>query len=165
MRLSTPLDLTNEGENIMTSLIRRSAFPARTISKRELFSPFDELINTVWGDLFPDLHKEFGQDFFLQGTYPKVNVLTFDNRLEIEAAIPGLNKENVDVEVVEGILTIRGGNNQREDVEDSQYARREVKRSAFARSFQLGENLDENAITAAYENGILTLTVPKLQPT
>ena len=67
--------------------------------------------------------------------------------------------------MVEGILTIRGGNNQREDVEDSQYARREVKRSAFARSFQLGENLDENAISAAYENGILTLTIPKLQPT
>jgi len=149
----------------MTSIIRRSAFPARTISKRELFSPFDELINSMWGDFFPDIHKEFGQDFFLQGTYPKVNVLTFDDRLEIEAAIPGLTKENVDVEVTDGVLTIRGESNQRTDVEDSQYARREVKRSAFARSFQLGENLDESAITAAYENGVLTLAIPKLQPT
>ena len=149
----------------MTSIIRRGAFPARTISKRELFSPFDDLINSMWGDIFPDIHKEFGQDFFLQGTYPKVNVLTFDDRLEIEAAIPGLTRENVEVEVIDGVLTIRGESNQRDDVEDSQYARREVKRSAFARSFQLGENLDEGAIAAAYESGILTLTIPKLQPT
>jgi len=149
----------------MTSLIRRSAFPARTISKRELFSPFDELINSFWGDAFPALHKELGQDFFLQGAYPKVNVVTFDDRVEIEAAIPGLSKEAVDIEVTEGTLTIRGESNQRSDVQDAQYARREVKRSAFARSFQLGESLDETNIVAAYENGILTLTIPKLQPT
>ena len=147
----------------MTSLIRRSAFPARTISKRELFSPFDELINSFWGDAFPSLHKELGQDFFLQGAYPKVNVVTFDDRLEIEAAIPGLSRDAVDVEVADGTLTIRGESNQRSDVQDAQYARREVKRSAFARSFLLGENLDETNITAAYENGVLTLTIPKVQ--
>ena len=149
----------------MTSIIRRGAFPARTISKRELFSPFDELINSFWGDMFPALHKEVGQDFFLQGGYPKVNVLTFDDKIEIEAAIPGLSKDNVDIEIKDGILTIRGESNQRSDVEDSQYARREVKRSAFARSFQLGDNLDETNITAAHENGILILSIPKVQPT
>ena len=149
----------------MTSLIRRSAFPARTISKRELFSPFDELINSLWGDMFPTLHKEVGQDFFLQGGYPKVNVLTFDDRVEIEAAIPGLSKDAVEVEVIDGTLTIRGESNQRDNITDAQYARREVKRSAFARSFQLGDNLDETKIGAAYENGILTLTIPKVQPT
>ncbi len=149
----------------MTSIIRRSTFPARTISKRELFSPFDELINSFWGDMFPAFHKEVGQDFFLQGGYPKVNVLTFDDKIEIEAAIPGLSRDSVDIEIKDGILTIRGESNQRDDIEDSQYARREVKRSAFARSFQLGDNLDETNITAAYESGILTLTIPKVLPT
>ena len=149
----------------MTSLIRRSAFPARTISKRELFSPFDDLINSFWGDMFPTLHKEVGQDFFLQGGYPKVNVVTFDDKVEIEAAIPGLTKDSVDVEIADGVLTIRGENNQRDDINDAQYARREVKRSAFARSFQLGDNLDEANVTAAYTNGILTLAIPKIRPT
>jgi len=149
----------------MTSIIRRSAFPARTISKRELFSPFDDLINSFWGDMFPTLHKEVGQDFFLQGGYPKVNVVTFDDKIEIEAAIPGLTKDSVEVEVIDGVLTIRGENNQRADIEEAQYARREVKRSAFARSFQLGDNLDETNIAAAYESGILTLTIPKVLPT
>ena len=79
--------------------------------------------------------------------------------------VPGLSKDNVDIEIKDGILTIRGDSNQRGDIEDSQYARREVKRSAFARSFQLGDNLDQTNVTAAYENGILTLTIPKMHPT
>ena len=149
----------------MSNIIRRSAHPARTISKREFLTPFDEIFNNLMGDVFPTFHQEFGQDFFAQGSYPKCNVLNFDDRVEIEAAIPGLNKEDVTVEVVVGVLTIKAESNQRANVEDAQYVKREVKRSAFARSFRLGENLVEDNITGAFENGILTLTLPKVQPT
>ena len=149
----------------MSNLIRRSAPPARTISKREFLTPFDEIFNNLMGDMFPTFHQEFGQDFFVQGSYPKCNVLNFDDRGEIEAAIPGLNKEDETVEVVDGVLTIKAESNQRANVEDSQYVKREVKRSAFARSFRLGDNLVEDNITGAFENGILTLTLPKVQPT
>ena len=149
----------------MSKLIRRSALPARTISKREFLTPFDEIFNNLMGDVFPTFHQEFGQDFFAQGSYPKCNVLNFDDRIEIEAAIPGLTKNDVAVEVVDGVLTIKAESNQRVDVEDSQYVKREVKRSAFARSFRLGDNLVEDNITGAFENGILTITLPKVQPT
>ena len=149
----------------MSNLIRRSAPPARTPSKREFLTPFDEIFNSFMGDMFPTFHQEFGQDFFVQGSYPKCNVVNFDDRVEIEAAIPGLSKEDVAVEIADGVLTIKAESNQRVDVEDSQYVKREVKRSAFARSFRLGENLDESSVTGAFENGILTLTLPKVQPT
>ena len=149
----------------MTSLIRRSAFPARNISKREFLTPFDELFNTMLGDMFPTIHQEFGDNFFLQGSYPKVNVIATGDSVIIEAAIPGLEKGDVDVEVDNGILTIRGESNQHVDVVDSQYVKREIKRSAFQRSFRLGEDLDESAITGTHEKGILTLTVPKIVPT
>jgi len=149
----------------MSKLIRRSALPARTISKREFLTPFDEIFNNLMGDVFPTFHQEFGENFFAQGSYPKCNVLNFDDRVEIEAAIPGLNKEDVSVEVTDGVLTIKAESNQRANVEDSQYVKREVKRSAFARSFRLGDNLVEDNITGAFENGILTLTLPKVQPT
>ena len=149
----------------MPNLIRRSALPARTVSKREFLTPFDEIFNNLMGDMFPSIHEEFGENFFAQGSYPKCNVLNFDDRVEIEAAIPGLTKEDVTVEVVDGVLTIKAESNQRANVEDSQYVKREVKRSAFARSFRLGDNLVEDSITGAFENGILTLTLPKVQPT
>ena len=149
----------------MTSIIRRSAPPARTISKREFLTPFDEIFNAFVGDVFPTLHQEFGNDFFVQGSYPKCNVLNFDDRIEIEAAIPGLSKEDVQVEVIDGVLTIKGESNQRRDAEDSQYVKRELKKSAFARSFRLEDNLDELGITGTHENGVLTITVPKVVPT
>tara|TARA_R100001594_G_scaffold102628_1_gene137338 strand:- start:1369 stop:1893 length:525 start_codon:yes stop_codon:yes gene_type:complete len=157
--------IIDKGENKMTSIIRRSALPARTISKREFLTPFDEIFNTLMGDVFPTLHQEFGTDFFVQGSYPKCNVLNFDDRVEIEAAIPGLSRSDVDVEVIEGVLTIKGESNQRSGVEDSQYVKRELKRSAFARSFRLEDNLDETKITGEYANGVLTVTIPKVVPT
>ena len=88
--------------------------------------------------------------------------MNFDDRIEIEAAIPGLNKDNVTVEVIDRLLTIKGESNQRDDVNENQYVRREVKRSAFARSFTLGDNLDEQQISGAHNNGILTITIPKI---
>ncbi len=149
----------------MSNIIRRSAHPARTLSKREFLTPFDEIFNSLMGDMVPTLHQEFGQDFFVQGSYPKCNVVNFDDRVEIEAAIPGLTKEDVSVEIAEGVLTIKAESNQRSDVEDAQYVKREVKRSAFARSFRLGDNLDDTSVTGTFENGILTLRLPKVVPT
>jgi HSP20 family protein len=92
-------------------------------------------------------------------------VVNNEANLTIEAAIPGLTKEDVSVEIAEGVLTIQGSSNQRTDVENSQYVKREIKRSAFQRSFRLGENLDENNVTGQYDNGILTLIIPKIVPT
>ena len=62
-------------------------------------------------------------------------------------------------------MTIKAESNQRSDVEDAQYVKREVKRSAFARSFRLGDNLDDTSVTGTFENGILTLRLPKVVPT
>ena len=149
----------------MTSIIRRGAQPARTISKREFLTPFDEIFNSMLGDMFPRLHEELGSDFFLQGSYPKCNVVNFDDHIEIDAAIPGLTKDDVDIEIADGILTIKAESNQREDIQDSQYMKREIKRSAFARSFKLSENLDETGIMATHSNGILLITIPKIKET
>tara|TARA_R100000008_G_scaffold78956_1_gene60301 strand:+ start:1107 stop:1550 length:444 start_codon:yes stop_codon:yes gene_type:complete len=135
------------------------------MSKREFLTPFDDLFNEFFNTSFPTLHREFGNDFFAQGSYPKCNVVNFDDKVEIEAAIPGLNREEVNVEVSDGILSIKAESNQRTDVEESQYVKREVKRSAFTRSFKLHDNLDQSAITGNYNNGILTITIPKVQPT
>ena len=87
-----------------------------------------------------------------------------ENSIDIEAAIPGMDKDEVTVEVTDGTLTIQGTSNQRDDVEDGQYVRREIKRSKFQRSFRLGDNLDQAEITANYDNGILTLNIPKIVP-
>ena len=147
-----------------TIIARAPRFNPRNLNKREFLTPFDELFNSMMDNMFPAFNREFGQDFFLQGAYPKCNVLNFDDKIEIEAAIPGLTKDDVSVEIVQDVLTIKVNSKQRKEVKDTQYVKREVKRSAFSRSFHLHENLDETGITATHKDGILTLTIPKVQP-
>ncbi len=148
----------------MTGLIRRNNFAPHAPSRNEFLTPFDRVFDDMLSNMFPTFSRDLGEDFFAKGSYPKVNVVNRDTSIDIEAAIPGMSKDDVTVEVTDGILTIHGNSNQREDIENGQYVRREIKRSAFQRSFRLGENLNHTDITAKYDNGILTLNVPKIIP-
>jgi HSP20 family protein len=93
-----------------------------------------------------------------------VNVVNYDECIEIDAAIPGMTKDDVDVEITDGVLTIQGTSNQNQNIDDSQYLKREIKRSSFRRSFTLCDNLDSENVSAKFDNGILTLSIPKITP-
>ena len=146
----------------MSTLIRRTV--PRGITRQEFLTPFDRLFDDMVTTMFPSFSHDLGDDFFSKGSYPKVNVINRENSVEIEAAIPGMDKEDIDVSITDGVLTIQGESNQRSDIEENQYVKREIKRSSFRRSFTLGENLDKNSINAAFDNGILTLSIPKVNP-
>jgi HSP20 family protein len=148
----------------MSAIIKRRGVPARTLSKKEFLTPFDRLFDDMLTDMFPAIRRDFGEDFFTKGSYPKVNVINYDECIEIDAAIPGMTRDSVDVEITDGVLTIQGTSNQNRHVDDAQYLKREIKRSSFRRSFTLGENLDSGKISAKFDNGILTLIIPKLIP-
>ena len=148
----------------MSAIIRRSGLAPRAFTRNEFLTPFDRLFDDMLGNMFPTISNDLGEDFFSKGSYPKVNVINAESMLIIEAAIPGMNRDDVDVEITDRVLTIRGASNQHSDIADTQYVRREIKRSAFQRSFRLSENLDANNISGAYDNGVLTLTIPKLVP-
>ncbi len=149
----------------MSATIRRAGLAPRAFTRNEFLTPFDRIFDDMLGNMFPTFSNDLGEDFFSKGSYPKVNVINGEEDLVIEAAIPGMGRNDVDVEVTERVLTIRGASNQHRDVNDVQYVRREIKRSAFQRSFRLGDNLDAENISGAYDNGVLTLTIPKLVPT
>lgn len=149
----------------MSAIIRRSGLAPRAFTKNEFLTPFDRLFDDMLGNMFPTISNDLGEDFFSKGSYPKVNVINAESVLIIEAAIPGMKREDVDVEVTDRVLTIRGSSNQHTNITDTQYVRREIKRSAFQRSFRLSENLDVDNISGAYDNGVLTLTIKKLIPT
>lgn len=149
----------------MSAIIRRrNSLPARTMTKQEFLTPFDRIFDDMLGSMFPTIANDFGDDFFTKGSYPKVNVVNYDDGIEIDAAIPGMTKDDVDVEITDGVLTIQGTSNQNRNVDDAQYLKREIKRSSFRRSFTLGDNLDSENVSAKFDNGILTLSIPKLVP-
>ena len=129
----------------------------------EFLQPFDTVFDKILGETFPDMTKEFGIDFFGSNSYPKVDIIDRNRDVLLEAEVPGLSKEDVSVEVKDNILTVSGERKVKRD-EDAVYVRKELKRSSFKRSFSLGENLDPENIVAEFENGILTVNIPKIKP-
>ena len=149
----------------MSAIIRRrNNLPAKTLTRQEFLTPFDRIFDDMFGNMFPTIASDFGDDFFTKGSYPKVNVVNYDECIEIDAAIPGMTKKDVEVEITDGVLTIQGTSNQNRHVDDTQYLKREIKRSSFRRSFTLGDNLDSEKVSATFDNGILTLVIPKITP-
>ena len=96
-------------------------------------------------------------------TLPAVNVKEKENGFEIEMSAPGLKKEDFNVELNNSVLTISCEKKEEDETkdEDEKYTRREFSYQSFSRSFNLPDTVDYEKIDAKYEDGILTLSVPK----
>lgn len=123
-------------------------------------SMFDKIIQTN----FPQFSQEFGVDLFAKGSYPKVNITDYDDKVVITAEVAGLTKEDVDIEYKDGVLTVSGAKAQ--DAEDTGVVvLRELKKSSFRRSWNVNEEvLDCTEAKATFHNGVLDLTLPKKEP-
>ena len=112
---------------------------------------------------FPDIVKTVGVKPFEGTAYPKINVYEWPNKVGIVAEIPGLDKKNLDIQVENGVLTISGNKHNIFDVKDAKVLRKELKQSTFKRSFQLGDLLDGDKASAKFENGVLSIELPKVE--
>lgn len=100
-------------------------------------------------------------DFFRKEWMPAVNVSETDKGYEIEVAAPGLKKEDFNIKVEDGVLTISSEQKSEKETKDKNYTRKEFSYSSFSRSFTLPENAKEDDIKAVYENGVLKLVLTK----
>jgi len=110
-----------------------------------------------------DLDRFFDNDSFFRGfkKVPSANIKEKDNRFEVELAAPGMQKDDFKVEVANNILTVSAERKDEKNEENENYTRKEFSYSSFTRSFELPATVNADAIKAAYENGILVLTLPK----
>jgi len=78
--------------------------------------------------------------------------------------LPGVDKENIDVNLENGMLSIRGEKHtETESDKDDKHHRRERFHGTFARSFTLPDSIDADKVDAAYKDGVLTLAIPKVE--
>ena len=133
------------------------------LNRDEFLTPFDKIFDHLMLKQFPNFQEEVGVSFN-QGAYPKVNVYEYDDKIGIVAEIPGLKKDQLNIEVEDGVLTISGDKHGITEEDGAKILRRELKSSSFKRSFQLGELLDGEKVKANFNDGILSISIPKTEP-
>ena len=146
----------------MTKVLFKQNLPF--FDRDDFLTPFDKMFDNMVESQFPDIVKQVGVKPYQGSAYPKVNVYEYDDKIGIVAEIPGLNKKQLNVEVEEGILTISGDKHNTFEDDGAKVLRRELKQSSFKRSFELGEQLDGEDISANFKDGVLSVTIPKKEP-
>ncbi len=133
----------------MTLIRRTENYPAWS-------NLFNEFLNHDWIDWS---HRNYSDT---NTTIPSVNILESPEDFKIEVAAPGLNKNDFKIEVNQGILRISSEKKEeKENSEEGKYSRKEFSYQSFCRSFNLPLTVESDKIEAKYENGILSVTIPK----
>ena len=121
--------------------------------------------NNNW---LPSLIDEMFNNDYMGGTsqvnkrfIPAVNVSELEDKFQLEMSIPGFNKEDVEIEVDKDLLTISSEIENKEEETTEQFTRREFSKHSFKRAFNIPETVNQENIDATYENGILTISLPK----
>jgi len=142
--------------------------------------PFEEMrrmqrdMNRVFGSFFdrdhaPRLENRTGDQsqavtLVQQRTatfWPSVDVKENDNAITVHAELPGMKKDDINITVENGQLSISGERSQQKEEENEKFRRVERSYGSFRRSFTLPENVKEENIKASYNDGILTVELPK----
>ncbi len=123
---------------------------------------------------YSNFDKQFFKDFFSSDFFPtlsnfksismKTDVKENEREYILTAEMPGFDKSEIDIEVNNDVLTIKGKRDEHYSEEREGYLRKERNYGSFKRSFRL-DNIKDDNITASYENGILKLILPKTNMT
>lgn len=114
-------------------------------------------------DLFDAFNDFFRPVFYDEQGELRTNIKETDTSYELDVEMPGYTKEQIKVALDGGYLTVSAHKEQKEEDKDKHYIRKEITESC-SRSYYVGDYVTEDSIKAKYDNGILSLTVPKSEP-
>ena len=156
--------------------------PVKTEAKRpeektgglQAWHPFESLHREI-DRLFDDFGRDFWRAPFRRATFdieplwrrefsfaaPAVDIAEKDNAYEITADLPGIDEKNVEVQVANGTLTIKGEKKEEKEEKKKDYYLQERRFGSFERSFGVPEGVDADKIEASFKKGVLTVTLPK----
>lgn len=116
--------------------------------------------DSIFDDFFPSVRasSETSNGHII----PRVDIEEKENKFVITADLPGIKKEDIHVELNNGMLTIRAQHEESsEENKDGVVIRRERHTGTYSRSFNVGKGVSEQDISGNFENGVLKLEIPK----
>ena len=131
-------------------------------SNGEVFDEMDNFFNGMFGEESP--YRNCNRQFENMTSLMKTDVIEKENGYELQAELPGFNKEDIKIDLKDDVLTISAAHTDNKDEKDEngKYIRRERRSSSYQRSFRV-EGLKPEDIIAQYRNGVLTVDLPKKQ--
>lgn len=97
-------------------------------------------------------------------TPPALDLYEKDGKYVVEAALPGLRKEDIEISIAENALSIKADKTEEKEEKDARYFYREVRRGGFARTVTFPQDIDADHVEADYQSGVLKITVPTVAP-
>ncbi len=132
----------------------------RTITRWEPFRGVNTL-QDQFNRLFNDVFDRKAGESSLTAWAPAVDIYETEHELVVKADLPEVDPKDLDIRVENNNLTIRGERKFEKKVNEDNYLRVERAYGSFARSFTLANTVNSDAIKADYQDGVLTLTIPK----
>lgn len=114
---------------------------------------------------FGDMDK-FLDDFrkgTMAGFSPAMDIYDKGTSLVVEAQLPGIDGDKVEVAVADDVLTIQGKSEKKSEVDEKNYYRKEIRSGSFYRSVVLPAHVDGKKASAEFADGVLKITIPKLK--
>ncbi|MBT3589834.1 MAG: Hsp20/alpha crystallin family protein [Candidatus Marinimicrobia bacterium] len=125
----------------------------RWTPRSNIMNDFDKIFNNL-----------LDKDYSLQHSKPwnpSVDIEENETSFSLTADIPGMSKKDVSIELLDGVLTIKGERSELKQDEDDYFVIKERNSGSFCRSFKLPENVKEENIKASFKNGVLSMSIPK----
>ena len=130
----------------------------------EMERMFDDYFSRGWLHPFRFERPSFPRASLpFEGKTPNVDVIERENEIVVKAELPGVDKEDLDISVTQNSVTIKGTTSHEEKEEKGDYHRCEISRGAYTRTVGLPSYVDADKAKATFKDGILELTLPKVE--
>ena len=126
---------------------------------RDMFSVRNRM-NHIFDDFFYPTNRDEVESSMGRWN-PVVDVYDNDDSIVIKAELPGIDKEGIEIDVKDRVLTLKGERSSESEVKDDNYYRRERSFGKFERAFTLPADVDPDKIKADYTDGVLKIDIPK----
>lgn len=133
-------------------------------SDRDPFLSLHREVNRLFDDVFRGFDSRLpslGRFSSFGGNWPRVEISDGEKEIRVTAEVPGLEEKDIEVLLDDGVLTLKGEKRSETEDKDRQFSERFYGR--FERRVPLGYDVEEDKVSAAFKNGVLTVTLPKTE--
>ncbi|CAG7857056.1 hypothetical protein MCAMS1_01767 [biofilm metagenome] len=138
--------------------VASTATPSGLFSFDEFDNYFNDFLSHKWPSVF-DRNVPVAFD----KTFPKVDVIDHDKEIEVQAALPGVKKEDLELTITDQSIHIHATAKKEEKKEEDRYFRREIMRGEYQRTLALPAYVDSDHAKATFKDGLLKVTIPKTE--